>query len=644
MSRPQVVDLKNTKWKIKSDAIFYYKNLSSIKEVTLFYKEVIRLNDEIISGYYVRFSEDYLKSDDGIFISTVVENLIKLSSFSKSNKKLIWRIVKSYFGDPKNIRYVKILSLQNCFMKSQGEGRLLLTKIIGTNKFIELVPQVLRNFRLLDEEILYFSIQVFVNFNDKRANPFIRGFLKSKNANLRKAAILALGKIGGIIDYYPLWKELKKRDELALDILSSLCKILPITSSALIKFVHNNFDNKTIHNPRFFRITADFPYSKNIDFLIFSFLNLENEKIVFIIEMYLRELNQKVVLTRLISSYEQLDARLKLRLLQYLSESSSKDILPFLKREFLSEEEIVIKTMLLEILRDYSDRDVFLFMLDNLKKEYSPLSYYYVSYLLKYNMKDLEENLELIFSTIEGYNNELLYEVALSDIMTRSELFRNKQAIMSFVQNALVNSNQRIQYLALKALGKLGNIEYFDHLRVLVDKSDTKGVLFEQASISLWKIIQNNPKIVINDKDIINHPAMLKYIKPDKIKSDLIETVFSIVNLTEEDGNYYFLDRFFHRVFEDDRLLEAISKQEAGLSILLHFSIKHKYLIPSKMWKKIDYYIAQSSDYNILANYYRLMSLNNRTLSIEDFHRVSQLHSWGYGVTSVFSNIIGELR
>ena len=174
-------DLKDTKWKTKIDAVSKVRSLKTSRDIQDFFNLSLDLKDEIIYGYFVSFSEDYLKYNDEKTTSVVILSLLKISSISKVNKKSALTIIKNYFANPKAVRYIKILTLQHCFLKSKGEGRLLLTKIIGNNKFIELAPQVLRNFRLQDEEIIHISMLVFVNFRDKRANSYIRKYISTSN-------------------------------------------------------------------------------------------------------------------------------------------------------------------------------------------------------------------------------------------------------------------------------------------------------------------------------------------------------------------------------------------------------------------------------------------------------------------------------
>lgn len=644
MSTVLVSDLKNTKWKAKAEAISFYRGLDNAKSVANFFSEVQKINDEIIYGYFVSFAEDYLKKNDHEIVSEVIVDLFKVASSSSSNRKSALNIVRNYFSNPKALRYIKILALQNCFLKTSGEGRLLLTKIVGNNKFIELVPQVLRNFRLKNNDILYYTILVFVNLNDKRANNFIREYVKSENLKLQKASIQALGKIGGLIDSIPIYNQLMKKDELAITCLESLVKIWKWPSVYLVKHVSEKFPKKVSESIDFYKIASEYPYKENRDLLIDRFLQEENPKKVFTIEMYLRELDQRYVLEKLMSKYTDASSLIQIRILQYMAESTNEVIVPFLKKELFDKPDLALRTLMLEILAEFEDNDVYEFMYESFKKEEIGISYYYLNYILKAPLGFLNSKLEDIIKFVELQDNALLYEVVLGAIRSRSQDFESSKLISSFLLKCLVNDNQRIVYLALKAVGDLAQIHFFETLNKYVTDESSSDAIREQAASSIWKLLQQNPELVDEYRDLLSDEDVIKSLKVDKIKSPFFGAVFEATSLTEEDGNYNFVSKYYHIAFERKELLETLSETDYGLEKLLYFANKDSYQLSKSQWRFFDNIILDFSDYNLLASYYRLKGKNNTMLSMNDIQTISQLDQWGYSVKGVFHNLKGALQ
>lgn len=633
-------DLKDTKWKTKIDAVSKVRSLKTSRDIQDFFNLSLDLKDEIIYGYFVSFSEDYLKYNDEKTTSVVILSLLKISSISKVNKKSALTIIKNYFANPKAVRYIKILTLQHCFLKSKGEGRLLLTKIIGNNKFIELAPQVLRNFRLQDEEIIHISMLVFVNFRDKRANSYIRKYISTSNSLLRRASIEALGHIGGILDIYPIFVQLRKRDGLAVTCFRSLIKIIGWPSVFLTRYILKRFPASITSTMDFYRTVSDFPYRLNLNLLIRQFLEEKEQKNIFIIEMYLREANQKYVLKKMTTYYEDLDDFVKIRVLQYMAESIDERVVPFLKDEFRKNPDIAHRTLILEILCEFKDAEEFDFLIENFKSEKTSMSYFYIHYLMTYPSHLLSPHLEEILKFVEDEKTVLFYEVILSALKVRADELATLPSVTNFIERSLSHPNDRVIYLTLKAVGKTGNVHYVEKVNGYVLDEKQSKTIRSQAALTLWKILQNNPDLVEKYNHLLVNPYVKKALRVDKIKSPFFLAILDSIRLNEEDGCYSFMKNNFYIAYERPALLRAVASIDYGLEKLLHFSIKFKAMLNDEQWEIVDHIVSYSSDYNLLASYYRLKGINKSKLSIDDFSTINQLQKWGYGTTGIFRPFI----
>jgi len=491
-----IIDALNSSyWSERTEAIETLKKIDDPDIFLFIFKEIEKRNDNNLRFQLLVIFETLLQSNReevcGVSIYALVQWKEKRNDAlaAKSSK-----IIYEYIHSPQTLRYLKIKSVRFAWQKLPRSKRHTLTDVIGKNQLIELSRNLISNFLIRDERLWVKTIKILVRFRDKRVVKNVKKILllDIKNDDLMVECINALGLLGSIWEYGTI-KRYFKHPSLLVQVVAvrSFSRLTGNYGIGHLKTVIKSDLDEKVKIEAMTRLGRT-NTKRSCRLLIELLLEGLKGDLGMHVNWALYDIDNKIKVPLLISSFFKTSDQGKMTIVNFLTAIYDKRIAPFILKVLVSNENEMIKIMVINLCSGYSTPQI-ISILEKYTLEFEGIISY-TAMIELYEMNGLSNSiiLETFFKKSLPVDS-LCHQVVLKKLGNKNISESLMEYIPNYIDFFLSSKRNDLKLLVIDICPIYTSITIITKLidMALHDSSEN---IAKASKRSLSKIVLNEPR------------------------------------------------------------------------------------------------------------------------------------------------------